>query len=116
MKKVILIALFSISFGGFSQETKPTYSADGDFVKATYYHEDGSISTEGFFKDKKLTGEWTSFDTKGNKTQTAFYKAGKKVGKWLVWNKNILKEIDYHNNAVVSINTWKSESKVAVNN
>ena len=69
----------------------------------------------GFFKDKKLTGEWTSFDTKGNKTQTAFYKAGKKVGKWLVWNKNILKEIDYYNNAVVSINTWKSESKVAVN-
>tara|TARA_B110000090_G_scaffold123664_1_gene136946 strand:+ start:1226 stop:1576 length:351 start_codon:yes stop_codon:yes gene_type:complete len=115
MKKIILIALFCISFLGYSQDNQVTYTTQGDLVKATYYHENGSVSVEGFFKDKKLTGEWTSFDTKGNKTQTAFYKAGKKVGKWLVWNKNILKEIDYYNNAVVSINTWKSESKVAVN-
>lgn len=115
MKNLILIAIFSISFVGFSQDKQPTYSAEGDLVKATYYYEDGSVRVEGFFKDKKLTGVWTSFDQKGNKTQIAEYKEGKKVGKWFVWGKNSLKEITYNNNAIVSVNDWKSESELAIN-
>ena len=115
MKNLIIILFFSVSLVGFSQENNPTYTAEGNLVKATYYHEDGSVSVQGFFKDKKLTGEWTRFDTKGNKTQIANYKAGKKVGKWFVWGKDALKEINYDNNAIVSVNTWKSESKLAFN-
>jgi antitoxin component YwqK of YwqJK toxin-antitoxin module len=115
MKNLILIAIFSISFVGFSQDKQATYSAEGDLVKATYYHEDGSVRVKGFFKDKKLTGVWTSFDQKGNKTQIAEYKEGKKVGKWFVWGKNSLKEITYSNNTIVSVNDWKSESGLAIN-
>jgi antitoxin component YwqK of YwqJK toxin-antitoxin module len=115
MKNLILIAIFCFSFVGFSQDKQPTYEAVGDLVKATYYHENGSVSVEGFFKDKKLTGEWTSFNKQGNKVQIANYDAGKKVGKWFVWGKDALKEINYNNNTIVSVNTWKSESKVAVN-
>ncbi|WP_298782154.1 nicotinic acid mononucleotide adenyltransferase [uncultured Polaribacter sp.] len=115
MKNLILIAFFSLSFVGFSQDQKPTYKVEGDLIKATYYYEDGSIKTEGFFKDKKITGEWTRFDKKGNKTQTAFYQKGKKVGKWFIWNKDELKEINYDNNIVVSMNNWKTDSKVAYN-
>jgi hypothetical protein len=51
MKKVILIALFSISLVGYSQNDQATYTTQGDLVKATYHHEDGSVSVEGYFKD-----------------------------------------------------------------
>lgn len=115
MKNLLFIALFSICFVGFSQDSQPTFKAEGNLVKATYYHEDGSVSIVGYFKDKQLTGEWSRFDAKGNKTHIAFYEAGKKVGKWFVWNNHTLKEINYNNNAIVSVHTWKSESKVAVN-
>ena len=115
MKNLVLIAIFSMSFVGFSQNKEPTYKAEGDLVKATYYYEDGNVKTEGFFKNKKLTGEWTRFDKKGNITQTAFYEKGEKVGKWLVWNKGVLKEINYNNNVIITVNRLKTESKVAIN-
>ena len=41
-------------------------------MKATYYHEDSTISKEEYFKNKKLTGKWTRFDKQGNKVQLAF--------------------------------------------
>ena len=65
------------------------------------------------FKDKKITGEWTRFDNEGNKTQIAFYNNGVKVGKWFIWSKDSLKEINYENNAIASVNEWRTESKVA---
>ncbi len=116
MKKAILLALLFISAIGFSQEKETTYEKEGDLVKATYYYDNGDIKVQGYFKDKKLTGTWTSFDKSGNKTKIAQYKAGKKVGKWFVWNKNNLKEITYNNNVIVSVNDWKSESRLAFNN
>lgn len=115
MKKLLTIGVFCLAVIGYSQEIKPTYVAEGNLVKATYYYEDGSISTEGYFKDKKLTGKWTRFDKKGNKTQLAFYNEGKKIGKWFMWENESLREITYNNNAIESVNLWKSESKLASN-
>ncbi len=116
MKKILTIAFLCIAAIGYSQDIKPTYEAEGDLVKATYYHEDGSISTEGYFKDKKLTGIWTRFDKEGNKVQMAFYKDGKKTGKWFFWNNaGSLQEVTYNNNTIESVNLWKAESKVATN-
>lgn len=116
MKKFLAIMIFGLTMAGYAQEQKPTFKAEGDLVKATYYYEDGSIKTQGFFKDKKLTGEWVRFDNKGNKVQLAYYDNGKKVGKWFVWAADSLKEINYESNAIASVNVWKPESKVAVNN
>jgi antitoxin component YwqK of YwqJK toxin-antitoxin module len=115
MKKVILIALFSISLVGYSQNNQTTYTTQGDLVKATYFHEDGSVSVEGYFKDKKLTGEWVRFDKKGNIIQRAHYKVGKKVGTWFVWDTAGLKEINYDDNAIVSVNLLKPKLNVAQN-
>lgn len=116
MKNLLTIAVFCIAAIGYSQETKnPTFEAEGDLVKATYYYEDGSISTQGYFKDKKLTGKWTRFDKKGNKTQLAFYKEGKKTGKWFIWSDDSLKEITYNNNSIENVNLWKSDTKLASN-
>jgi hypothetical protein len=46
----------------------------------------------------------------------AYYNKGKKVGKWFVWSKASLKEINYVDNSVASVNVWKQESNLAVNN
>ena len=116
MKKAILLAILFISAIGFSQENETTFEREGDLVKATYYFDNGDVKVQGFFKDKKLTGIWTSFDKQGNKTQIAQYNEGKKVGKWFVWNKESLKEITYNNNAVVGVKDWRAETKLAFNN
>ena len=116
MKKIIAICILTLATMGYAQENQPTYKAEGDLVKATYYFEDGSVKTQGFFKDKKLTGEWVRFDKAGNKTQLAYYKNGKKIGTWFVWTKASLKEINYVDNSVASVNVWKAESNVALNN
>lgn len=115
MKKAIILAIFFISAIGFSQEKATTFEKEGDLVKATYYYDNGDVKVQGFFKDKKLTGAWTKFDTNGNKTQIAHYDQGKKVGKWFMWKEESLKEINYDNNVIVSVNDWKAESRLALN-
>lgn len=116
MKKIISIVLLCLGIVAYGQEKKPTFKAEKDLIKATYYYEDGSIKTQGYFKDKKLNGEWVNYDRFGNKTQVGYYKDGKKVGKWFIWSHDSLKEINYNNNVIASVNVWKSESKVALNN
>jgi len=115
MKKLLAIALL-LSFSIVqAQKKEPTYEAMGDLVKATYYHADGTIHKQGFFKNKKLTGQWTQFDVKGNKIAVGFYKEGKKVGTWFQWKKDVLRQINYENNVVASINTYREDTKLAVN-
>ena len=115
MKKAILLAILFITAIGYSQDNTTTFEKEGDLVKATYYYDNGDVKVQGYFKDKKLTGTWNSFDKQGNKTQIAQYNEGKKVGKWFVWGKESLKEITYNNNVVVSVNDWKAESRLAYN-
>ena len=115
MKNLITLIVLCIATIGYSQQKEPSFTAEGDLVKATYYYEDGSISTTGYFKNKKLTGKWVRYDKEGNKIRMAFYKDGKKDGRWFVWNKESLKEIHYDDNAIVSVNLWKHEAKLAVN-
>ena len=56
---------------------KPSYELAGDQVKVTYYFENGAIYKQGFFKNKKLSGNWLEFDQKGNRVASGFYKEGK---------------------------------------
>ena len=116
MKNILTICMLSIATIGFSQNNEPTFKAENDLVKATYYYNDGSIKTQGYFKNKKLTGEWVRFDKIGNKTQLAYYSDGKKVGKWFVWTDESLKEINYNNNVIASVNVWKPATKLAISN
>ena len=43
----------------------------------------------------KLEGKWISFNEAGEKIVTAYYKEGKKVGKWIYVIEGKLKEVDY---------------------
>ena len=106
--------IFSVSFSQ-AQDIEPAYEKSGDEVKVTYFYNNGSVKQQGFFKNKKLTGTWTSFDVNGNKTAIAHYKAGKKVGKWFLWQGDLLREINYENNVVASVQNWKEDNNLAKN-
>lgn len=114
MKKLFIAAcIMSVSLLQ-AQEIKPKFEKAGDLVKVTYFYKDGKIKEQGFFKDKKLAGNWTSFDKNGNKVAIGYYEEGKKVGKWFMWHKDGLKEIDYKENIIASVQTWKEETKIAI--
>lgn len=113
MKKLMVLACL-LTFGLTQAQVEPTYEKAGDLVKATYFYTNGKIKQQGFFKNKKLEGTWKSFDSKGNKTAIAKYKNGKKVGKWFIWSKDGLKEINYENSIIASVQNWKQDNKVAV--
>lgn len=112
MKKyVILVALL---FSGilFAQVGKPKLEIVGQQVKAVYYFEDGKIQQEGFFKNGKLEGTWTSYDANGNKQSIGNYENGTKTGKWFFWNGSNLSEVDFSNSRIASVKTWKQDSLV----
>ncbi|PQJ21223.1 toxin-antitoxin system YwqK family antitoxin [Tenacibaculum sp. SG-28] len=113
MRKIAVLACMIVAFT-MQAQVEPTYERENDKVKVTYYYEDGAIKEQGFFKDKKLDGTWITYDQKGNKTAIAHYASGNKVGKWFIWSPNGLKEIDYNNNTIASVQTWKEETKIAV--
>ncbi len=115
MKKILTLTLLFAFTISNAQEVKPTYEKSEDMVKATYYYQDGSIREQGFFKDKKLTGQWISYNQQGEKLMIANYEAGKKVGKWFAWSNNTLKEINYNNSRIVSVKNWNQDTKLASN-
>jgi 6-phosphogluconolactonase (cycloisomerase 2 family) len=95
---ILLIALFTtVSFA--QKEKSLKLNKETNLIEATYYHDNGEISQKGTFTlDGKLEGNWISYDEKGNKLVSAFYKNGKKVGKWIHWVDGEKKVITYNNN------------------
>ena len=108
-KSMILIAML---FTGmiFAQGEKPKLEVVGQLVKATYCYENGKIQQEGFFKNGKLDGVWTSYDTNGLKKSVGNYDNGTKTGKWFFWNGVNLNEVDYTNSSIASVKTWKQDA------
>lgn len=117
MKKIIaLLMILSVSFSFAQEQSKVELTKDGDLTMATYYYEDGSIEQQGTFNaEGKLHGVWTSYDIYGKKVAMGKYVNGKKDGKWLFWTNNTLKEVDYVDARVASVNEWTDKVKVAVN-
>lgn len=116
MKKYIV--LFGILISGviYSQTSEPVLEKFGKKVKATYFFENGQVQQVGFFENGKLEGVWVSFDEKGNKIASGEYKNGVKTNKWFFWSQDIttgfsnLSEVDYSDNRIASIKSWKKES------
>jgi antitoxin component YwqK of YwqJK toxin-antitoxin module len=112
MKKYIILSAILFSAVLFAQESKPQLEAVGELVKTTYYFENGKIQQQGFFKNGKLDGVWTSYDTNGNKLAVATYNNGEKTGKWFFWTGAKLTEVDYSNSRIASVKTWKQDALV----
>ena len=117
MKKILIIAVLLITSIGFSQNTEVKIEKKGDLTEVTYFHDNGEVAQQGTFNlDGKLHGLWTSYDLNGEKISVGNYEKGQKTGKWFFWSDNSLNEVDYTNNAIVSVNAWTNSSKLAVKN
>ena len=119
MKKTfLLLAILLITTAAFAQ-VKPEMklNKETNLIEATYFHDDGAISQQGTFNlDKKLHGEWISYNTKGEAISTGSYDNGVKTGKWLFWNDNILKEVEYSNDGIAVLNETKSTEGIVNRN
>ncbi|WP_092465676.1 toxin-antitoxin system YwqK family antitoxin [Winogradskyella thalassocola] len=114
MKKiVILLVMLSVGFTYAQNKTTPKLEKKGELTIATFFHDNGQVQQTGTYNaDGKLQGEWTSFDSEGNKLAVATYDAGKKVGKWFFWGDNSLKEVDYKDNAIVTVVEWSNDRTI----
>ena len=110
MKKIVIIVALFIGSIAFSQQKNVQLEDVNGLVKATYLFNNGNIEQQGFFKDGKLDGIWTSYDENGNKKSVAEYKEGVKVGKWFFWNGNNLSEVDFSRNTIADVKKWNKES------
>ena len=117
-KKVLLLFTLVICMVSFAQQERELkLNDDTNLIEVTYYHDNGVVSQTGTYTlDGKLQGEWLTFDTKGDKSVSANYDNGKKVGKWFYWNDTTLKEVDYSNNAIASVSEWTNKTSVASRN
>ena len=117
-KSILLLALLFVSVSTFGQaDTNVKIEKKGDNTEATYYYQDGTVKQQGTFNaDGKLHGTWTSFDVNGKKQIVGNYDNNKKVGKWFFWTDGKLKEVDYIDSRIVSVNEWNEKTKVAVRN
>ncbi|WP_298951933.1 nicotinic acid mononucleotide adenyltransferase [uncultured Nonlabens sp.] len=116
MKKLIIFAVMMVGVFATAQEVKPTFEKMEDgVVKATYFHENGTVAQTGTFLNDKRHGEWISYSADGLKTAKAEYKNDRKAGKWFFWKGDQLTEVDYSENAIIAVNTWVSKEPVATN-
>ncbi|MCC1484358.1 toxin-antitoxin system YwqK family antitoxin [Winogradskyella immobilis] len=115
-KKVLLLFVLLISIVSFAQQERILkLNKNSNLIDVTYYHDNGVVSQTGSYTlDGKLQGEWLSFNTEGKKNVSANYDNGRKVGKWFFWTNETLKEVDYTNNAIVSVNEWKRDDKTSL--
>jgi hypothetical protein len=107
MKNITLLLAFIFSFVATAQSVEPELEVVGNLVKATYYYDNGAVQQEGFFKEGKLEGKWTSYEVNGNIKSIAMYNEGVKSGKWVIDTK----EVVYNNNEVVSVNKINAIAK-----
>ena len=102
MKNTIFLLAFLICAVSFGQQKRDLkLNNDTNLIDVTYYHDNGVVSQKGSYTlDGKLHGEWLSFNAQGEKTVSANYDNGKKVGKWIHWIDGVIKEVNYDNNVV----------------
>ncbi len=103
---VCVICLTTVSM---AQDNKlDTYQREGKLIKATLYHDNGQVAQTGFYTlDNKLEGEWISYDSAGNKTAVANYQNGEKVGTWLFYQGDVIKEVNYSNSKIAKVTTFQ---------
>lgn len=118
MKRAFFTMVFLISVVSFAQQERDLkLNEDTNLIEVTYYHDNGVVSQSGTYTlDGKLQGEWLSFNAQGKKIVSANYDNGVKVGKWFYWINETLKEVDYNNNAIASVTTWRTDNSLVIRN
>jgi len=115
MKTIILSLAILFSVGLSAQNDKPVFEKDGDMVRATYYHQNGVVAQTGHFLEGKLHGKWKMYNVDGKKIALGEYNQGVRTGKWFFWEGEVLKEVDFVDNKIASVNKWNNSSPVVLN-
>ena len=119
MKNVFLvIVVFFISLVSYAQMNKEMkLNKETNLVEAIYFHENGSISQKGTFNlERKLHGEWVSYNKEGKTVAIGSYINGVKTGKWLFWANDILKEVEYADNTIAGVTETKNTQGIVNRN
>ncbi len=119
MKKIVFLLVFVFTTTLlFAQEAiKKELVKKGNLIEAAIYHDNDVLAQEGFYTlDGKLQGLWTSYDTNGKKTAVANYNKGEKVGTWYFYQGDVLHEVNYDNNSIAKVTTWKESETQVVSN
>lgn len=103
MKKYIIIAMLVVSGVVFAQDKNVKNEVVGNLVKSTFYYDNGQIQQEGFYKDGKVHGEWTSFNINGSKVAVGTYENGLKVGTWSFYAPTQVIEVDYTDSRIAEV-------------
>ncbi|MFK7001236.1 toxin-antitoxin system YwqK family antitoxin [Flavobacterium oreochromis] len=101
MKKFMSIVALLFTVVSFSQLIEPKYEIQNDLIKATYYYDNGKVMQEGFYKDGKVHGKWTSYTVEGKESAIGQYELGKKVGIWFFKQEGVIAQVDYNDNSLV---------------
>lgn len=118
MKNIVLLAMFSLIFSLAQAQSKKEVklNTDTNLYEATYFHDNGTVSQKGTFDlAGKLHGEWASFDQAGAPLSKGSYKKGVRTGKWYFYSENGVKEVEFKNNIVASVNGEDTATRVADN-
>ena len=112
MKKIIIAGLLLSACVVSAQNVEPKYEIENQMVKATYYHDNGNIKQEGYYKDGKLHGKWLAYNEDGTKQSLGEYNNGTKCVKWFFWNNATLSEVDYNDSRVAEVKKWSTDAIV----
>ena len=119
MKKTMLLFVTAlvVQFSFAQQEKNNQYVANGDTIEATLYHDSGMVAQTGFYtKDNVLDGVWISYDAQGNTTAVASYDKGVKVGTWMFYQGDSIKQVSYQNSDIAEVKTWTVTDTRVVSN
>ena len=114
MKTAVLILGLVFSVYMYPQSTEPTLEKVGKLVKATYFHDNGEIAQTGYLMKGKLHGQWLMYDVNGKKLASGKYENGMRTGKWLFWQDEVLKEVDFVNNQIRNVKNWNRSEVVSI--
>ena len=114
---IFFVTALLVQFTCAQEQNKNQYVETGDTIQATLYHDNGMVAQTGFYtKANVLDGVWISYDVKGNKTAVASYDNGVKVGTWLFYQGETIKEVSYNKSDITQVKTWTVSNTLVVSN
>ncbi len=119
MKRVILLLglVLGVFIANGQDKKDQNFNEETKLIEVTYYHENDVISQQGTFNlEGKLHGKWTSYSEEGTKIAEGSYNNGLKTGTWYFWSNDVVKEIEYDNNVIASIDGIKKTNRLVDKN
>ena len=118
MRKIVctMVVVLMAAFAYGQKDKDLVMNEDTGLIEAVYYHDNGVVSQKGTFNlDRKLHGEWISYNEQGDKIAQGSYEKGLRIGTWTFWQEGTMKKVEYNNNAVASVDGKKSNALVKNN-